>query len=178
MNGKVASSKALGFGVFGIAAWVISMVLSGLMPFPLGVTFQHVYVLLGVGLLVAGVASFLRGEAWLAFFFILWSAAAWAGDGPLASWLWLGLALVNLYLWLGARRGGLEGAVAAVAFLSGIAALGLGLRGVAGLNLAGLIGSYFGLAAAAVAFYVSAGSIMCPEGCEMPGLSNRGSGEA
>lgn len=178
MNGKVASSKALGFGVFAVGAWLFSMDFSGLATFTYGAQPHMLSMLLAIGLLVAGVAAFLRNEAWLAFFFILWSAASFASGGAAASgWMWLAMALINLYLWLAAGKSGQEVAVGGVAFLIGIFALGQGLRGVAGLNLAGQIGSYFGLAAAAVAFYVSAASIMCPEGCELPGLSRRGSGE-
>lgn len=176
MNGKVASSKALGFGISALGAWLFSMNLSGLATFAYGAQLHMISMMLGIGLLVAGVAAFLRSEAWLAFFFILWSTISFASGGAAVSgWIWLAMALINLYLWLAARKSGQEAAVGGVAFLIGIFALGQGLRGVAGLNLAGLIGSYFGLAAAAVAFYVSAASIMCPEGCELPGLSRRGS---
>lgn len=177
MNGKVASSKALGFGVFAIGAWLFCMNLAGFMSVAYGTPLRAVAMIAMLGLLVAAIAAFLRGEVWLAFFFMLWSAVSWGtGGGAMSGWLWLALALVNLYLWMAARRGAQETAVAAVAFLVGIAALGEGLRGVAGLNLAGQIGSYFGLASAAFAFYVSAASIMCPEGCNLPGLSSKGSG--
>lgn len=179
---KVASSKALGFGVFAVGVWLFSMDFSGLATFGYGGQTHMLSMLLGVGLLVAGVAAFLRSEAWLAFFFILWSAASFASGGAAASgWLWLGLALINFYLWMAASKSAQEAAVGAVVFLVAVNALGQGLSRVAGLNLAGQIGAYFGLAAAAFAFYVSAASVMCPEGCErlpMMGKKHSAGGES
>ncbi|MGH8274139.1 MAG: hypothetical protein ACRES9_07800 [Gammaproteobacteria bacterium] len=176
---KVASSKALGFGVLAVAAWLLSMLMAGFMsgaggpgggaPLPL------LGVFAGVGLLVAGIVAFLRSEAWLGFFFVFWAAVAWSFGGVLLSgWLWLAIALVNFYLWLAAGRAGLESAVGFIAFLLGVDALGQGLNGVVGLFWAGQIGAYFGLAAAAVSFYVSAAFAMCPEGCDrMPKMGRK-----
>ncbi len=168
----IAGSRALGFGVFAVAAWLLSMLAAGFVSTAGGFgggasPVAALGVFAGVGLLVAGVAAFLRREGWLGFFFIFWAAAAWAFGSMMASgWLWFALAFVNLYLWLAASRAGQEAAIGAVAFLIGIDAVGQGLHGVLGLNLAGQIGAYFGLAAALMAFYVSATSVMCPEGCE------------
>lgn len=167
MNGKLGDPKALGFGIFATGAWLYSMSLAGFMPVMYGTPLHGVAIFVGIGLLVAGIAAFLRNESWLGFFFILWAAAAWGvGASFTLGWFWLAIALMNLYLWLAARSAGHAQAVGLVALLVGIDALGQGLRGVAGLNLAGLIGSYFGLAAAAAGFYVSAAGIMCPKGCD------------
>ncbi|MDN5865696.1 MAG: hypothetical protein L0I62_10890, partial [Gammaproteobacteria bacterium] len=58
------------------------------------------------------------------------------------------------------RHGEVETAAGLVALLIGIDALGQGLYGVVGLNWAGILGAWFGLAAAAAAFYVSATSFL------------------
>jgi hypothetical protein len=164
----VGSSKALGFGVFAVAAWLLSMMMAGFMPAAgAGAGVAPVVALgifAGVGLLVAGIASFLRGETWLGFFFIFWAAIAWAfGGGATSGWLWMAIALVNFYLWLAASRSGLETSVSFIAFLIGLDAFGQGLHGVVGLFWAGQIGAYIGLAAALVAFYLSAALIMYPD---------------
>lgn len=176
---NVASSKALGFGIFAVGVWLFSMVFSGLATFPYGGQAHMISLFLGIGLMVAGVAAFLRDEAWLAFFFILWSAASFASGGAYASgWIWLGIALISLYLWLAARNAGMETAIGAIAFLIGLDALGQGLSRVAGLHLAGVIGAYIGLAVALLAFYVSAASIMCPQGCDrLPMLGSKKSSD-
>ncbi|MGH8161735.1 MAG: hypothetical protein ACRESR_06260 [Gammaproteobacteria bacterium] len=172
---RVANSRALGFGVFAIAAWLYSMAGAGFMPMVYGQSLHGVAMIAAIGLLIAGIASFLRREPWLGFFFILWSAVAWSG-GVVAGlgWLWLALALINFYLWLGVRRRGLEPAIGAIAFLVAVDALGQGLFGVVGLHWAGVVGTWFGLAAALVAFYVSATSAMSPDGYERaPGMHPR-----
>jgi hypothetical protein len=175
MNGRVGNVRALGFGVFATGVWLYSMSLAGFMPVTYGKPLHGIAVFVGIGLIVAGVTALLRHESWLGFFFILWAAASWGVGASFGlGWFWLALALMNLYLWLAAGRAGHAPAVGLVALLVGIDALGQGLYGVAGLNLAGLIGAYFGLAAAAFAFYVSAAAIMCPAGCErMPFLASR-----
>jgi hypothetical protein len=177
----VASSKALGFGVFAVVAWLLSMLMAGFMA-PAGggaggavPPVVALGIFAGVGLLVAGVAAFLRGDAWLGFFFIFWAAVAWAFGSMLTSaWLWFAIALVNFYLWLAAGKSGLETAVGVIAFLIGVDALGQGLNGEVGLFWAGEVGAWFGLAAALVSFYVSAAFIMHPEGCEgMPMMGRK-----
>ncbi|MDN5865329.1 MAG: hypothetical protein L0I62_08985, partial [Gammaproteobacteria bacterium] len=100
MNGRLADPKALGFGVFATGAWLFSMSLAGFMPVVYGTPLQGVAVFVGIGLLVAGVAAFLRGDGWLGFFFILWSATAWGvGASFTVGWFWFALAIMNLYLW-------------------------------------------------------------------------------
>ncbi|MGH8224730.1 MAG: hypothetical protein ACRER1_01060 [Gammaproteobacteria bacterium] len=177
MNGKVASSKALGFGIFAVGVWLFSMALSGLAVFHYGGQTHMISMFMGIGLLVAGVAAFLRNETWFAFFFILWSVASFATGGAYASgWMWLAMALINLYLWLAARNAKLETAIVVIAFLIGLDCLGQGLSRVAGLHLAGLIGAYIGLATAALAFYVSAVHVMCPDGCDRLPMMGGGKG--
>lgn len=176
MNGKLADPKALGFGVFATGAWLFSMSMAGFMPVVYGTPLQGVTLFVGIGLLVAGVAAFLHSDSWLGFFFILWAAVAWGlGTSLTVGWFWLALALMNLYLSMAASRSDVEPAIGLVAFLVGIDALGQGLFGVVGLTWAAIIGSYFGLAAAAAAFYVSAATVGCPEGNNnLPLLKRKG----
>ncbi|HET6726100.1 MAG TPA: hypothetical protein VFH85_08860 [Gammaproteobacteria bacterium] len=164
---KVASSKAFGFGIFAIAAWLVSMSMSGLAHIGFNAPMGTVADLAFLGLLIAAIAAFLRHETWLAFFFMLWSAAYFAGGGMAAAgWGWLALSLVNFYLAFAASKCEQEPAVTLAVFLIAISALGAGLSGVLGTMLAAHIGGYFGLAAALVAFYISAAYITHPSGCE------------
>ncbi|HEX5313727.1 MAG TPA: hypothetical protein VFX38_02315 [Gammaproteobacteria bacterium] len=173
MNDRVASSKGLGFGVFAIASWLMSMGGAGFMPQAYGGNPSHLVLSVAmIGLLIAAIAAFLRHETWYAFFFMLWSAVSWglggghmgaaAGLAPLAplGWFWLAIAFVNLYLWLAAMRAELGPAVSLTVLLVSLTMIGLGLQGVLGIGVAGRIGSYLGLATALVAFYVSAEAIM------------------
>ncbi|MDN5865697.1 MAG: hypothetical protein L0I62_10895 [Gammaproteobacteria bacterium] len=175
MNMNIGDSKALGFGVFATGVWLFSMYFAGLAVFPFAAELSTISMLLAIALLVAGVAALLRKESWLGFFFILWSAASFASHGAAASgWLWFALALINFYLWLAAAKHGQETAVGLVVLLVAIDALGQGLSRVVGLDWAGFVGAWFGLAAAAAAYYVSAAVIVCPGGCNnLPLLRRR-----
>lgn len=163
---KVASSKAFGFGIFAIATWLSSMYMSGfiqagyMMENPL----QHVAVFATIGLLIAAIAAFFRRDIWLAFFFMLWTAVYAAGGGAMAAgWGWLAIALVNFYLAVAALKSDHGPVVALMVLLVAISALCEGLLVVVGLDLAGRIGGYFGLATALVAFHLSAKHVVAPD---------------
>ncbi len=172
MNGKVASSKALGFGVFAIMAWIFNMPSAGWISMQAYATpaAHTVLVVAMLGLLIAGLAAFLRGETWLAFFFILWCGVAWGYAGtmggttmanPFGSWLWLALALVNLYLWIAAMKGKLGAVLSFAVLLLWLSALAGGLAGLfSSAAVLSVIGGYLGLVSALLFFYVSAGSII------------------
>lgn len=174
MNDRIASSKALGFGIFAIISWIFSMPDAGwVAPAAFATPAAHVVIVLAmIGLLIAGLAAFLRGETWLAFFFILWCGVSWGYAGTMATganmmpnpfdtWLWLALALVNFYLWIAAMKGGLGGAVSFGVLLTWLSALAGALWGFFGsATILHLIDGYLGLASALVFFYVSAGAII------------------
>lgn len=189
MNDRIASSKALGFGVFAVTMWMFSMVDAGwFVPAASQSGIAHlVLVFAMIGLLIAAIAAFLRGEAWYAFFFMFWSAAAWGYSGGMGGmsvvpafegWLWLAFALVNLYLWLAAMRGGLGGAVSLAVLLTGLSAAASGIHGFVPTDILVRIDGYLGLAAAVIAFYVSAADIMNSAGGGLPFVTGGGTDEA
>lgn len=192
MNDRIASSKALGFGVFAIISWIFSMPSAGWVSMQAYATpaAHTILVLAMIGLLIAGLAAFLRGETWLAFFFILWCGLSWGYAGtmggsmmpnPFDAWLWLALGLVNFYLWIAAMKGGLGGAVSFGVLLLWLSCLASGLWELfPSATVLMPISGYLGLADALVFFYVSAGAIInASAGRDMlPGLGNGGGSSA
>ncbi|MGH8182608.1 MAG: hypothetical protein ACREPH_02995 [Rhodanobacteraceae bacterium] len=187
MNGKIANPKALGFGVLAIALWMFSVVHAGIAD-PMGIdpgVMHMVGTVAMLGLLIAGIASFLRHESWLGFFFLLWSGLFWGaghgmghgqmgyGDMRYAGWFMMTIALVNFYLWFAAMKSGRLGhAVSFMVLLLWLSFLALGLRGFFDFWVLIRVGGALGLASALVAFYVSAGAIAaehCPD-LKLPGI--------
>lgn len=167
---QVANPKALGFGVFAILVWMYSMIWAGWFPqdvFGSG-TALDVATLATYALLVAALASFLRGESWHAVFFMFWSALAWsvqvqAGEGgaeAFRAWFYLTIAVFHLFLAGGAFQDQELGAgralvaVGAVLAVLGFALAGWGLGGIFGM-----IGGYIGLITALLAFWIAATEI-------------------
>lgn len=164
MNTSIANPRGLGFGIFAVSSWLLSMVAIGIIPITYGNPMPGLATFSAIGLLVAGIACFLRREAWLGFFFILWSAVGWSFDSlSVSAWIWFALALLNLYLWLGAKKNGQTTAVAAIALLIGLDAFGQGLARIIGVYWPAFVGGCLGLAAALVAFCVSAAFVLHPE---------------
>lgn len=171
MNGNVASPWPLGFGVLAIALWMLSVIpagISGLMDLgavPDMGAMHGIFMVAMLGLLIAGIAAFLRRESWLGFFFLLWSGLFWAnGFGferaagiRFDGWFLMTIALVNFYLWAAAWKSGkLGGAVSFMVLLLWVSFLCFGLNGFFGFWVLLRIGGAFGLASALVAFYISA----------------------
>jgi succinate-acetate transporter protein len=174
-NHYLADSKALGFGVLGIALWMFYITNSGFVPVvQLGIA-VHILHIAAIGLLIAGLVAFVRHQGWLAFFFLLWAGLCWAGmyssrpgQGAFAqggymlysAWFTIVITLVNLYLWFAAMRNArLGAAVSLTVFLLWVSWLLIGLSGFLDSWILMRIGYVVGLASAVVAFYVSAGSI-------------------
>lgn len=179
MNDKVANPWPLGFGVLAIALWMLSVTPAGIAG-PMGFdvapgTMHAIFRVAMLGLLIAGIAAFLRGESWLGFFFLLWSGLFWAGGfgferaGGMRfeGWFLMTITLVNFYLWFVAFKSGkLGGAVSFMALLLWISFLCYGLNGFFGPWVLLRIGGAFGLASALVAFYISATTLAvthCPD---------------
>lgn len=169
MNGNVASPWPLGFGVLGIALWMLSVIPADIAgPIGFGVapgTLHGIFTVAMLGLLIAGIAAFLRRESWLGFFFLLWSGLFWAGGFGfelaggvrIEGWFLMTIALVNFYLWVAAWKSGkLGGAVAFMLLLLWVSFLCYGLNGFFGFWVLLRIGGAFGLASALVSFYISA----------------------
>ncbi|MGH8189945.1 MAG: hypothetical protein ACREP2_00680 [Rhodanobacteraceae bacterium] len=169
MNGNVASPWPLGFGVLAIALWMVSVVPAGIAgPMGFGVapgTMHAIFTVAMLGLLIAGLAAFLRHETWLGFFFLLWSGLFWAGGFGFArvgglrfdGWFLMTIALVNLYLWVAAWKSGkLGAAVSFMVLLLWISFFCYGLRDFFDFWVLLRVGGAFGLASALMAFYISA----------------------
>lgn len=171
MNGNVANPWPLGFGVLAIALWMLSVIpagISGLMDIgvaPGAGAVHGIFMVAMLGLLIAGIAAFLRRESWLGFFFLLWSGIFWAnGFGfeqaagtRFDGWFLMTIALVNFYLWAAAWKSGkLGGAVSFMVLLLWVSFLCYGLNGFFGFWVLLRVGGAFGLASALVAFYISA----------------------
>lgn len=115
MEARIANPRALGFASFGMGVWMYSMVnahwFSGSV---LGSSTMGVVAMATtLGLLIAALASFLRNDHWVSFFFMFWAAVWWgihsAASGAPASaafagWFDAALAGVSLILFLGALR--------------------------------------------------------------------------
>lgn len=171
MNGNVANPWPLGFGVLAIALWMLSVGPAGIGGFmgidvAAGAGAMHgIFTVAMLGLLIAGIAAFLRRESWLGFFFLLWSGLFWAdgfgfdhaGGMRFVGWFLMTITLVNFYLWAAAWKSGkLGGAVSFMVLLLWISFLCFGLNGFFGFWVLLRIGGAFGLASALVAFYISA----------------------
>lgn len=187
MNGNVANPKALGFGVLAIGLWVSSVIHAGIAD-PMGFD-PHIMHVVGMiamlGLLISGIASFLRRESWLGFFFLLWSGLFWGasygmghahmdgGDMRFAGWFLMTIALVNCYLWFAcAKSSKLGHAVSFMVLLLWLSFLAAGLRGFFDFWVLIRVSGALGLASALVAFYVSAGTLAaehCPN-LHFPGI--------
>ncbi|MGH8146514.1 MAG: hypothetical protein ACREPY_09285 [Rhodanobacteraceae bacterium] len=169
MNGNIANPWPLGFGVLAIALWMLSVIPAGIAgPIGFGVApaaMHGIFTVAMLGLLIAGIAAFLRHESWLGFFFLLWSGLLWAsgfgferaGGARFEGWFLMTIALVNFYLWLAAWKSGkLGGAVSVMVLLLWVSLLCFGLNGFFGFWVLLRVGGAFGLASALVAFYISA----------------------
>lgn len=166
---QIANPKALGYGVFAILAWTYGMIYAGWFPEATGTETALDTAILGTyALLVAAIASFLRGESWDAVFFMFWSGLAWGlkiqtGDtGPEAflGWSFLTIAVFHFLLAQGAFQR-LERSVdrTLVAFGEGLAFLSFALAGWGISNVFWLVGGYVALLTALVAFWITAKEI-------------------
>lgn len=194
MNGNIADPRPLGFGVLAIALWMLSVVHAGIAGAMMGFD-PHVVHAFGtvamLGLLIAGIAAFLRRESWLGFFFLLWSGLFWSsaygmdqgqmgyGGARYAGWFMMTIALVNFYLWIAAWKSArFGGAISFMVLLLWVAFLCFGLNGFFGFWVLLRVGGAFGLASALVAFYVSAATLateLCPNK-RYPGIPERYAG--
>lgn len=187
MYNNLANPRALGFGVLAIALWMFSVVHAGIVD-PMGIDpliMHMVGTVAMLGLLIAGIAAFLRHESWLGFFFLLWSGLFWGaygmghgqmGDGDMhyAGWFMMTLALVNGYLWVATVKSSKLGpAISFMVLLLWLSFLALGLRGFFDFWVLIRVGGALGLASALIAFYVSAGAlaIECCPNMRLPGIA-------
>lgn len=166
---RIANAQALGFGVLGVLGWMYSMTLTGWFPIEVsaGATGTEIVILTAYALLVAALASFLRGESWHGVFFMFWSAYAWASQAQLGEvsagayrgWFYLTLTAFLLILAWGALQDEALGLLRPlVALGSALVFLGVAL-GYLGVGAAFLIGGYVGLLTALLEFWIAATEI-------------------
>lgn len=167
MNDRIADPRALGFGVLGIAFWMHAMAYAGW--FPMAATGSgsgmSAAVLATFALLVAAIASFLKGQTWHATFFMFWSALFWGlksgGGGEAASaytgWYFAAITLFGLLIWIramGDQEVGTPAVLTSLGIVVGFLAFALAGWGVAGFFW--VIGGYVGLITALLAFWAAA----------------------
>lgn len=164
MDERIANPKVLGFLTLAVAGWTYSMSMVGWYHGLGQVALGQAAVLAMIGLLIAAIASFMRGETWYAVFFMFWSVVFWsqhsafgAGGTAVASfeaWFWLTLAAATCVLWLGALRAKLPMPTMLFALFLTIAVLGYAL-GIGIAHFFFLIGGYAGLVASLLAFWAA-----------------------
>lgn len=170
LAGQVANPNALGFGILAVVGWMYSMPIAGWYPVEItnSATGIDVAILAAYALLVAGLASFLRGETWHAVFFMFWSAYAWtvqaqlgeAGAEAYRGWFYLTLSVFLFLLAWGAVQEEAFGLLRpAIALGSGLTLLGVSLGYLGAGALFFLIGGYTGLVTAVLEFWLAAEEI-------------------
>jgi succinate-acetate transporter protein len=114
-----------------------------------------------IALLVTALASFLRGDSWHGCFFMFWCAIWWgfrsAPGDPLGyvGWYFLGIALVSLFLWMGATRSGLDLPVRLVSLSVSVAFALWALGHWFARDIFLLVGGYVGLVTALLTFWAA-----------------------
>lgn len=167
MNGQIANSRALGFAAIAISGWTYSLVHAGwLMPSALGSGAAHdVAVFATFALLVAALASFLRGEMWHAVLFMFLSAFWWAiqtAGGEVQAqafqgWYYLSAAVFAGLLCLSAFQSDeIEADASLVALGIALVLLGLSLTNLGLPAVFAMMAGYVGLATALLSFWVAA----------------------
>lgn len=166
---RIANPNALGFGVFAILAWTYGMIYAGWFPDATGtVTALDTAILGTYALLVAAIASFLRGETWHAVFFMFWSGLAWGlkiqtgetGPEAFLGWSFLTIAVFHFLLAWGAfQRRELGRGRTLVALGEGLVFLSFALAGWGLSKVFWVLGGYVALLTALVAFWITAQEI-------------------
>ncbi|HKJ93343.1 MAG TPA: hypothetical protein VJ957_09245 [Longimicrobiales bacterium] len=165
MGDRVADAKALGFSAFAIIAWMNSMLGAGWTA-PDASVLNAVVVFAGFALLIAALASFLRGEAWHAAFFLFWSALlmgykasmsmGMAGPSAYAGWYDITVVVVSFLLFMAAQRSGFELPVVLLSIGVTLTFLAEALGGWLGGSFWMVISGYIGLATGLVSFWAAA----------------------
>ena len=170
MGDRVADPRALGFGVFAILTWMFSMVDAGWYgPELAGSMMQGVTTVAAVGLLIAALASFLRGETWYATFFTFWTALIWGFRAVMSAgmtapnaytgWYDILVVAVSLLLFMAARQAGLGTPEVLVSFLVCLLFLAFALSGWLGGEIWTVLGGYVGLATGAASLWATSAAL-------------------
>lgn len=161
---QIANPQALGFGALAIPFWMYAMINAGWFPEAFGTDAAlDAAILSTYALLVAALASFLRGETWHAVFFMFWAAFGWAvtvqtgeaSPDAFRGWFTLTVVVFNLLLAWGAFRDRELGTDRAlVALGASLWFLGSALSSWGLASVFGMIGGYIGLLTALLAFWI------------------------
>lgn len=167
MSDRVANPRALGFSVFAILAWMYSMPDAGW--YGMGAmgtsTSSQVATLAAIGMLIAGIAGFMRNDAWHGTFFIFWAALIWGMRGGMGSgaasipgfdaWAELTVALVSFFLYTSAQRSGAGMAAMLTALGICLTFLTMAIGHWTGTSLWTVIDGYIGLITGLLAFWAA-----------------------
>lgn len=175
MGDRVADPRALGFGVFAIITWMFSLVDAGWYPPEMaGSMFQAVTSLAAIGLLIAALAAFVRGDQWHATFFMFWTALVWGFRAAMSAgmtapnaytgWYDILIVAVSVLLFMAARRAGLGTPEVLVSFLVCLLFLAFALSGWLGGQVWTVLGGYIGLATGAASLWATSAALGGPRG--------------
>lgn len=165
MGDRVADAKALGYSAFAIIVWMSSMVSAGWYT-PDTAVVNGVITFAALALLIVALASFLRGEAWHAVFFLLWWAlimgyktsmeTGMMGMSPYGAWYDITIALVSFLLFAAALRSSFGLPVVLLSIGVALAYLSSAIGGWAGGRFWMVLSGYIGLVTALAAFWAAA----------------------
>lgn len=165
MGDRVADAKALGFSAFAIIAWMSSMVSAGWYT-PDTAVMHGVIVFSALALLIVALASFLRGEAWHAVFFLFWWAlimgyktsmeTGMMGMSAYGAWYDITIALVSFLLFAAALRSALGMPVVLLSIGVTLTYVASAIGGWAGGRFWMVLSGYIGLVTALAAFWAAA----------------------
>lgn len=165
MGDRVADAKALGFSAFAIIAWMSSMLSAGWYTGDASVMHGAI-VFSAFALLIAALASFLRGEAWHAVFFLFWTAlimgykasmeSGMMGMSGYGAWYDFAIAVISFLLFMAAMRSGFGLPVVLLSIGVVLSYLASTLGGWLGGNFWTVLSGYIGLATGLAAFWAAA----------------------
>ncbi|HKK08159.1 MAG TPA: hypothetical protein VKA44_04680 [Gemmatimonadota bacterium] len=170
MGDRVADPRALGFGVFAILTWMYSLVDAGWYgPEMAGSMFQDVATFAAIGLLIAALAAFVRGDQWHATFFMFWTALIWGFRAAMSAgmtapnaytgWYDILIVAVSLLLFMSARQAGVGTPEVLVSFLVCVLFLAFALSGWLGGETWTVLGGYVGLVTGAASLWATASAM-------------------
>lgn len=187
MTDRLADARPLGFAALGTGFWMFGMINAGWYPEALGggYTASWVVVFLGISLLVAGIAEYLRGDAWHGFVFLIFAAFSYglgeASGEPNAAyeaWWYLLWTVFLFAAWMGATRRDLGSEVTYFALAAALAFLAAALNGFLGSAAFLTAAGYLDLVAGLLALWVAVSGLMGAGGsaAESTGTAAGGAG--
>lgn len=173
MTDRLADARPLGFAALGTGFWMFGMITAGWYPEAVGAGYTAGWVVtfLGISLLVAGIAEYLRGDAWHGFVFTIFAAFSYglgqASGDPYAlyeGWWYLLVSVFLLAAWMGANRRDLDSEVTYFALAGSLAFLAASLHDFTGSGLLETLAGYLDLVAGFLALWIAYTGVMGASG--------------